>query len=61
MTDLFTKTLAMSTRDQRVETVAQVLVTVWICKFGVLARIYLDQGQNFKSALIQQLCDLYGV
>ncbi|XP_056314361.1 retrovirus-related Pol polyprotein from transposon 412 [Danio aesculapii] len=62
MTDIFTKyTLAIPTRDQRAETVAQVLVAEWFCKFGVPGRIHSDQGRNFESTLIRQLCGLYGV
>lgn len=62
MTDVFTKyTLAVPTGDQRAETVAQVLVVEWFCKFGVPGRIHSDQGRNFESTLIQQLCLLYGV
>ena len=62
MTDVFSKyTLAIPTRDQRAATVAQVLVTEWFCKFGVPARIHSDQGRNFESCLIQQLCSLYGI
>ncbi|KAL0194612.1 hypothetical protein M9458_008184, partial [Cirrhinus mrigala] len=62
MTDVFTKyTLWVPTRDQRAETVAQVLVVEWFCKFGVPGRIHSDQGRNFESSLIQQLCSLYKV
>lgn len=62
MTDVFSKyTLAVPTRDQRASTVAQVLVAEWFFKFGVPARIHSDQGRNFESSLIQQLCGLYGV
>lgn len=62
MTDVFSKyTLAVATRDQRASTVAQVLVTEWFSKFGVPARIHSDQGRNFESLLIQQLCALYGI
>lgn len=62
MTDIFTKyTLAIPTRDQRAETVAQVLVAEWFYKFAVPDRIHSDQGRNFESTLIQQLCDLYKV
>ncbi|KAL1251107.1 hypothetical protein QQF64_018903 [Cirrhinus molitorella] len=62
MTDVFTKyTLAVPTQDQRAETVAQVLVVEWFCKFGVPGRIHSDQGRNFESLLIQQLCSLYKV
>ncbi|XP_042338496.1 uncharacterized protein LOC121939556, partial [Plectropomus leopardus] len=62
MTDVFSKyTLAVATCDQRAATVAQVLVTEWFSKFGVPARIHSDQGRNFESVLIQQLCALYGI
>nr|XP_043898190.1 uncharacterized protein LOC122779681 [Solea senegalensis] len=62
LTDVFSKyTLAIPTRDQRASTVAQVLVTEWFSKFGVPARIHSDQGRNFESALIRQLCGLYNI
>uniref|UniRef100_A0A3B1KH50 Gypsy retrotransposon integrase-like protein 1 n=1 Tax=Astyanax mexicanus TaxID=7994 RepID=A0A3B1KH50_ASTMX len=62
LTDVFSKyTLAIPTRDQRAQTVAQVLVSEWFCKFGVPSRLHSDQGRSFESALIQQLCHLYGV
>lgn len=62
MTDVFSKyTLAILTRDQRATTVAQVLVAEWFCKFSIPARIHSDQGRNFESVLIHQLCKLYGV
>lgn len=62
MTDVFTKfTQAIPTRDQRASTVAQVLVKEWFYRFGVPARLHSDQGRNFESALIQQLCDFHGI
>lgn len=62
LTDVFSKyTLAVPTRDQHASTVAQVLVTEWFSKFGVPARIHSDQGRNFESTLIRQLCSLYGI
>lgn len=62
MTDVFSKfTQVVSTRDQRAHTVAGVLVREWFYKFGVPARIHSDQGRNFESALIRQLCELYGI
>lgn len=33
----------------------------WFYRFGVPARIHSDQGCNFKSVLIQQLCGLYNI
>lgn len=62
LTDVFSKyTIAVPTRDQRAATVARVLVSEWFYKFGVPARLHSDQGRNFESSLIQQLCDLYGI
>lgn len=62
LTDVFSKyTLAIPTRDQRASTVAQVLVTEWFSRFGAPVRIHSDQGRNFESALIRQLCGLYGI
>ncbi|KAL6465795.1 hypothetical protein MHYP_G00259280 [Metynnis hypsauchen] len=62
MTDIFTKyTQAVPTKDQRASTVAQALVQNWFHRFGPPDRIHSDQGRNFESALIQQLCKLYGV
>jgi transposase InsO family protein len=62
MTDVFSKyTLAVPTRDQRAETVAQTLVTEWFYKFGVPSRLHSDQGRNFESLLLRQLCSLYDV
>lgn len=58
MTDVFSKyTLAVPTRDQRAETVAQTLVTEGFYQFGVPGHLHSDQGRNFESLLIQQLCD----
>ena len=62
LTDVFSKyTLAIPTRDQRASTVAHVLVTEWFSKFGVPVRIHSDQGRNFESTLVRQLCCLYGI
>lgn len=62
MTDVFSKfSMAVPTHDQRAKTVAQVLVEEWFYNFGVPGRIHSDQGCNFESALIRQLCELYQV
>uniref|UniRef100_A0A667Y9Z6 Gypsy retrotransposon integrase-like protein 1 n=1 Tax=Myripristis murdjan TaxID=586833 RepID=A0A667Y9Z6_9TELE len=62
MTDVFSKyTQAVPTHDQQASTVAKVLVSEWFCKFGVPGRIHSDQGRNFESHLIQQLCSMYGI
>lgn len=62
LTDVFSKfTQAIPTRDQRASTVAQVLVRNWFQLFGVPRRLHSDQGRNFESNLISQLCKLYGI
>ncbi|XP_063731577.1 retrovirus-related Pol polyprotein from transposon 412 [Eleginops maclovinus] len=62
MTDVFSKyTQAVPTYDQRASTVAKVLINEWFCKFGVPSRIHSDQGRNFESNLIQQLCSMCGI
>lgn len=62
ITDVFSKyTQAVPTRDQRAQTVAQVLLHEWFYRFGVPSRIHSDQGRSFENGLIRQLCELYGV
>ena len=62
MTDVFTKyTVAVPTRDQSASTVVKVLVKEWFQRYGVPLRIHSDQGRNFESQLVQELCRLYGV
>ena len=62
VTDVFTKyTQAYPTRDQKASTVARVLVERWFYQVGVPERLHSDQGRNFESELLRQLCALYGV
>ncbi|XP_033111018.1 uncharacterized protein LOC117112073 [Anneissia japonica] len=62
MTDVFTKyTQAIPTRDQRASTVAKVLVREWFVRFGVPHHLHSDQGRNFESHVIQELCNIYNI
>ena len=62
VTDVFTKyTQAFPTRDQKAHTVARVLVERWFYQVGVPERLHSDQGRNFESELLRQLCQLYGI
>lgn len=62
MTDVFSKYMqAVPTKDQSAIMVARTLVESWFYRFGVPKRIHSDQGRNFESALIRQLCILYGI
>ena len=59
ISDYFTKwTEAYAVKDHTAFTVAETLVTEFICRFGVPKVIHTDQGTEFQSALFQQLCEL---
>lgn len=62
MTDVFSKyTQTVATKDQRASTVAEVLVKHWFQLLGPPGRIHSDQGRNFESSLVQQLCKIYNI
>ena len=61
MTNVFSKfTQASPSKNQKSQTVAKILVRDWFTRFGVPKRIHSDQGRNFESKLIQDLCNIYG-
>ena len=51
----------MVTRNQKAETVAKALVTQWFEPYGIPQRIHSNNGRNFDSVLISELCKLYGI
>ena len=62
ITDCFSKfTRAIVTPDQKAETVAKILVREWFQCYGPPERLHSDQGRNFMSKLINQLCEVYNV
>lgn len=61
ITDLFSRyALAVPTKDQMAPTTVKALWTALILPFGCPERILTDQGAAFESALMQQLCAMYG-
>ena len=62
MTDHFMRyALAVVTKDQTAKTVAKVFYERFIAVFGVPAKLLSDQGANFTSALVEELCSAFGI
>lgn len=62
MVDHFTRyAVAVPTLDQTAKTTAEVLWKHFIQPFGGFDQLHSDQGPNFESKVIQELCTLYGI
>ncbi len=60
--DYFTRwTEAFALPNQEAATVAETLVSQWICRFGAPDSIHTDQGPNFESRLFKEVCNLLGI
>ena len=60
--DYFTKWAeAYALPNQEAATVARVLVNEFFSRFGVPHSLHTDQGTNFDSALMKELCLVFGV
>ena len=42
-------------------TVARILVNEFICRFGIPEQLHTDQGKNFESTLIKEICKILGI
>ena len=60
--DYFTKwPEAYALQDQEAKTVATVLVREFVCRFGTPLELHSDQGRNFESELIKEMCEILGI
>ena len=53
--------MAYVTPDQTAKTVAKFLWQGYISIFRALAKLLSDQGANFESNIISELCELMGI
>nr|VZI14049.1 unnamed protein product [Spirometra erinaceieuropaei] len=62
MVDFFTKWAeAAPLPDQTTATVAEAIMSTWVARFGVPDVIHSDQGANFESLLVHELCSRLGI
>ena len=60
--DYFTKWMeAFPLPNQEAETVAKKLVEEVVCRFGVPGQLHSDQGRNFESKVMAEMCRLLGI
>ena len=60
--DHFTKWCeAFPTKDQKAQTVAHILVSKLLSRFGPSEALHSDQGTNFESNLLKDICSLMGI
>ena len=62
ITDHFTKfAMAIPTRNQTAKTTAEALFSQFIVHYGIPSRLHSDQGANFESETIKELCNLLNI
>ena len=62
ITDHFTRyALAYPSKTQTAQATARILWDNFICHYGFLEKFISDQGRNFESDLIKELCKIAGV
>ena len=60
MSKLFTKyAMTVALQDMTTATVANAIIDEWIMKFGASDVIHTDQGSNFLSELMQDICRIF--
>lgn len=60
--DHFTKWCeAFPTKDQKASTVANILISKVFSRFGPPVVLHSDQGSNFESTLMHEICNIMGI
>lgn len=62
LVDYFTKWAeAWAIQDHTAQTVAEVIVKDFICRFGIMKQLHTDQGREFESNLFKEVCSILGI
>ena len=62
LTDNFTKyAMAIPTRNQTAKTTAKALIDLFVNHYGLPKRLHSDQGPNFTSKVIKEMCAMLGI
>ena len=62
ITDHFTRfAQAIPSRNQTAKTTARLLFDNFVCHYGFPSRLHSDQGRNFESEVIKELCSIANV
>ena len=62
VSDYFTRwPEAFALKDQKAETVARTFVDGVVSRHGIPSVLYSDQGPNFESSLIKEMCHILGI
>ena len=62
ITDYFSKYVrALALPDQTAETIADAFVRGWVAIFGAPKSLHTDQGRNFDSVLIAEVCKMLDI
>ena len=52
---------ALPSKNQTSKTTARLLFDIFICHYGLPACLHSDQGRNFKSQVIKELCSIANI
>jgi transposase InsO family protein len=62
ITDHYTKyALAIPTKNQTARTTAEAFYNNFIIHYGIPTRLHSDQGANFESQIIKELCEIMNI